>query len=288
MHKDNQRYRLIQLVWLTELFLAFTAGKVYLEGYAGDSLVILSAAILMIGILAMVHFHKLTLATGTFGVLLTSMVLTIMWTSAGIRDNATLGLPGILIFVALTGGLRFIAPIVAIMIVNMFLMVWYGNNNHDFPPVQALHNYSSAFDLSLILTLSGYAVYSLAIDNLNLLSGLASEVQKVEKSRHELDYLANHDALTGLPNRAAAEKHFLDVKKQLDNRDSRQFALFFVDLDEFKEVNDTLGHDMGDQFLIQISKHLLKILRHSDRIFRIGGDEFLVYVEDYGSVENLI
>ena len=87
--------------------------------------------------------------------------------------------------------------------------------------------------------------------------------------QHLLKTLANTDALTGLLNK----RYFDDVRRSLLNR-SQAFGLFYLDLDRFKPVNDTYGHEMGDKLLQQIAKRLQGCVRSTDYVFRLGGDEF--------------
>jgi diguanylate cyclase (GGDEF)-like protein/PAS domain S-box-containing protein len=97
-----------------------------------------------------------------------------------------------------------------------------------------------------------------------------------------LSYQANHDALTGLPNRTLA----MDRLKQDLSRAKRRHqrvGVMFVDLDHFKDVNDVLGHEYGDQLLKMVSQRLLDCLRESDTVARLGGDEFLVILPELDS-----
>lgn len=108
------------------------------------------------------------------------------------------------------------------------------------------------------------------------LAGIAIESRvSEEKIRH----LAHHDGLTGLPNRFLFSE-YLDIALRNANRYEKKFAVFFIDLDKFKEINDTFGHDAGDQVLREISKRLRSSLRVTDRIARMGGDEFYVLIEE--------
>jgi diguanylate cyclase (GGDEF)-like protein/PAS domain S-box-containing protein len=99
----------------------------------------------------------------------------------------------------------------------------------------------------------------------------------IERKRMEqrLEHIAHHDSLTGLPNRLLFMEH---VTKQLarSRRDKTLLALLFMDLDHFKQVNDTLGHNIGDMLLIEASARIKSCLRDSDMIARLGGDEFTI------------
>jgi diguanylate cyclase (GGDEF)-like protein len=101
------------------------------------------------------------------------------------------------------------------------------------------------------------------------------------RGRARIDYLASHDALTGLPNRAMFNE-VLNVTIQTALRYQRMFAVMFIDLDRFKLINDSLGHDAGDQLLQEMSARLKNCLRASDVVARLGGDEFVVLVQELG------
>ena len=109
-------------------------------------------------------------------------------------------------------------------------------------------------------------------------TGRARALRVVHNQTGELRHQALHDALTGLPNRAL----IMDRIEQLLARSRRQGtsgAALYVDLDEFKNVNDTLGHGMGDRLLVAVSNRLQTTLRDADTIGRMGGDEFVVLVD---------
>lgn len=89
--------------------------------------------------------------------------------------------------------------------------------------------------------------------------------------QHELENLANTDALTGLFN-----KRYFEKMMEIRDEKKKPYALFYMDLDFFKPVNDTYGHEMGDKVLKEVAKRLLKCIRSNDYAFRIGGDEFML------------
>ncbi len=103
--------------------------------------------------------------------------------------------------------------------------------------------------------------------------------------RHEIEqqiaYLAYHDSLTGLPNRALLAEH-LELSLARARRQSASVALLYLDLDDFKLVNDSLGHAAGDELLCQIAMRLADRRRETDLLARQGGDEFLVLLSDVG------
>ena len=105
----------------------------------------------------------------------------------------------------------------------------------------------------------------------------------LSENEKRLHHLAHHDALTDLPNRLLFEDRLKQALSKA-RRSHRQVALFFLDLDHLKEVNDNLGHDYGDLLLIDIAKRLRKCVREGDTVARMGGDEFLVLLEDIESI----
>ena len=109
---------------------------------------------------------------------------------------------------------------------------------------------------------------------------LSLEIQKRREMEKELEHQAYHDALTKLPNRSLFIDR-LDQAIKLANRSQTILAVLFLDLDNFKEINDSLGHDTGDQVLITIAQRLNANLREMDTIARLGGDEFTLIVSDF-------
>lgn len=113
----------------------------------------------------------------------------------------------------------------------------------------------------------------------NHLLAVLSSITERKKLENELHQLAFYDKLTGLPNR----RMFLDHLNQLirfSHHNNQSFALFFMDLDNFKYINDSLGHEAGDELLTQIAAKLKEIFRSSDMVTRLGGDEFTVIIEN--------
>jgi diguanylate cyclase (GGDEF)-like protein/PAS domain S-box-containing protein len=107
------------------------------------------------------------------------------------------------------------------------------------------------------------------------LDALAEQVEHEEANR-QIEILAHYDSLTGLPNR----RHFMDaLEKKIREHTAAKgagFAVLFIDLDNFKDINDTLGHVVGDRFLVMVGKRLRSSVRESDLVCRLGGDEFVV------------
>ncbi|MDR3491984.1 MAG: GGDEF domain-containing protein [Gammaproteobacteria bacterium] len=108
---------------------------------------------------------------------------------------------------------------------------------------------------------------------------LANDLLKANKS---LKILATQDSLTNLPNRQFFNEQLLTTIN-LAKENNTQFALLFLDIDHFKTINDTLGHDAGDQLLITVGERFQRILNNIGLVFRLGGDEFVILVENTDS-----
>jgi diguanylate cyclase (GGDEF)-like protein len=116
---------------------------------------------------------------------------------------------------------------------------------------------------------------------------LQEEVRQHQLSAERVEYLAYYDSLTTLPNRSLFSK-LLNQAISLARREKKELAVLFVDLDRFKNINDTLGHEAGDLLLKEVAKRLQGCLRESDTVSRLGGDEFVVLLpalRDAGDIE---
>ena len=109
--------------------------------------------------------------------------------------------------------------------------------------------------------------------------GISREITKEKLAENRVRFLASHDALTGLPNRLMFSQLLADAIRNAQ-RDGASFAVLFIDLDHFKFVNDTLGHDAGDKLLQQISSRFCDALGPAHALARLGGDEFVVLLQD--------
>jgi len=124
-----------------------------------------------------------------------------------------------------------------------------------------------------------------------MLSGVSAHAAQL-RSRvlsHAADEEAAHkDFLTGLPNRLAFNRRLTDRLSRLMQSDGSDFAVFYFDLDHFKTINDTKGHEAGDQILIETAKRLRDVTRHDDFVARLGGDEFILIAESFDSKDAVI
>ncbi|MDD0844974.1 putative bifunctional diguanylate cyclase/phosphodiesterase [Pseudomonas sp. Gutcm_11s] len=127
-------------------------------------------------------------------------------------------------------------------------------------------------------------VVELDPDGQRRMAGSQTDISARKMVEHQLQHAARHDPLTGLANRLRLDELLKQTLQQLAKPGARQAALLFVDLDRFKLINDSLGHHSGDQVLVEVGRRLQHCLRPGDHLFRFGGDEFVVLLNDLASM----
>lgn len=135
----------------------------------------------------------------------------------------------------------------------------------------------SSSDETMLLSLADYA--SVALDNAMLYDRAQQEIGERRRVEDQLRYDNMHDRLTGLMNRVAMLGRIHLSLERLERQPDQSFAILFMDIDRFKDVNDSLGHLLGDQLIIATGQMLNHIVRPTDAVARLGGDEFVVLLE---------
>ncbi|MDD5249912.1 MAG: bacteriohemerythrin [Rhodocyclaceae bacterium] len=110
--------------------------------------------------------------------------------------------------------------------------------------------------------------------------GLLTDITEASRVMEKMEYMAHHDFLTGLPNRSLLEDRLRQALGRAA-RNKSKFAVMFIDLDKFKSVNDSLGHEVGDLLLKEVTRRVRACLRATDTVSRQGGDEFVLLLEDF-------
>lgn len=115
---------------------------------------------------------------------------------------------------------------------------------------------------------------------------LFSDISKIKDSSAKIEFLAHHDPLTNLPNRLLLKAR-LNKSIEKANELQQRLAIFFIDIDNFKIINDTYGHSIGDNIINLVANRLSKNIRKNDTISRIGGDEFIIVIEDILEISDI-
>jgi diguanylate cyclase (GGDEF)-like protein len=120
-------------------------------------------------------------------------------------------------------------------------------------------------------------VYAI-VESSHDITSLIHAQEALQKEADQMAYRASHDVLTGLPNRRLFDDR-LDQAIARATRSSSLISVVFIDIDKFKDINDQLGHQTGDEVLVGVAKRLTHCLRASDSVARLGGDEFILLIE---------
>ncbi len=124
-------------------------------------------------------------------------------------------------------------------------------------------------------------------DETEYMVAVLTDISEIKSSQVRYEHLATHDVLTGLPNRRLLEERLRQAVAKAQ-RHNYSGVLFFLDLDRFKTINDSLGHGVGDRLLYQVASRLIRVCRIEDTVARFGGDEFVVLVDDIRHQEQAI
>ncbi len=218
---------------------------------------------------------------GAVVLLLTSlfaMVSGLMWHNGGLRDTSLLAFPCMLIFAAMLGTRRLYFGLLAAMLAMILLLLeagLHGWKNTELPPL----SYNTFVDLASVLFVTSVVAWLMASDMHAALDAVHAHNAQMAATQERMEIMATHDALTGLPNRSLARDRF-EQAAAAARRGEHSVAMLYLDLDNFKNVNDTLGHNSGDTLLKQVSGRLSSLLRNADTVARLGGDEFLLLVPE--------
>lgn len=180
-------------------------------------------------------------------------------------------------------------PVFSALMLCMFLnLSYYFFVTNDIQETLSIHKWPLL--LLVGLCVAGYGTIFHALAKFTTLSALEEETERLHETTLQLERFANHDMLTGLPNRRCFFER-LERLVRMSEQERTTFALLYLDLDGFKEINDTHGHEFGDSILVTVGNRLVKSLKETDFVARLGGDEFAVlveHVEGRHSVQNLV
>jgi diguanylate cyclase (GGDEF)-like protein len=172
----------------------------------------------------------------------------------------------------------------AAIIISIFIVILAVGLAHIFRPL------ATAADHAIRMTSGELPLAPLPVardDEVGHLTAAFNRLlEKLMASRAELAQMANHDPLTGLPNRLLLADRMHQTLAR-SNRNGKGLAVLFLDLDDFKPINDHLGHEAGDLALIEIARRLSSVVREADTLARVGGDEFVIVISDLDTTRDV-
>ncbi|MCW9017482.1 MAG: diguanylate cyclase, partial [Kangiellaceae bacterium] len=278
--------RLLQILYATEVALMIIALQRFMLGTWGQSLIVIGVAVSLISVYLAAKKGKVDLGATILLCVLTLAITFFMWRYEGTKDETLLAFPSILVFAVIIGNRYLFSLLLIFMLANIF-MIGYLNDEQIYINELSPTNLDSAVLVCVILMLVGFSIWILSSDLRSVLEKLSRENLRVLRSQKQVKKLLHHDALTNLPNRILARDRFEQALLQ-SKRDGTLVSIMFVDLDNFKNINDSLGHTVGDNFLVELSKSLVSCLRKSDSVCRLGGDEFLIVLERLKSKQEIL
>ncbi len=216
---------------------------------------------------------------------MTAVVSVSLWTSQGLYSGALLSYPVILIVAGMVSRLKLFVALLLFMLASIAAITWAAMSGwQTFVPTPI--GLGRMVNVSCILLVCSCAVWILANDLRQTMQRLQQEIMRVKTSEANFTHLAQHDALTNLPNRLLVSDRVEQAIGQA-RRYQRRAALLFLDLDNFKTINDSLGHDAGDQLLKDVAARLQDAVREMDTVSRQGGDEFLIVLTNVADLDDI-
>jgi len=216
---------------------------------------------------------------------LMGMVGLLMWQNGGLRDTSVLTFPCLLVFAAMLGTRRLYFGLFVTMVALVAIVLvantsgWHVNK---LPPLSI----NTFVDIVAVMFVTSVIAWLMSNDMHHALDALHTQNAQMAQTQARMELMATHDALTGLPNRSLARDRF-EQAAAAARRTGHRVAMLYLDLDNFKNVNDTMGHSSGDTLLRQVSDRLSALLRNADTVARLGGDEFLLLVPEVVDVDGV-
>ena len=269
-----QQRRLRQILWAIILAL----GIVTLLSFSRGAYISVAVEILAIGLLFQAfrwnERGQLAHATALMVATLMAVLCALMAVSEGLFDEAVMAFPALLVFASMYGSRRLFVLLMGGMLAVLVLLVAL-HQTGMLRSVADPFNLGRAVILATILAVTGFFVWLLSGDLRQAMAQLEAEKQALITSHERIEVLAHRDTLTLLPNRTLAKDRLAQLLLQ-SQRERSMVAVMFLDLDNFKTVNDSLGHTTGDRLLCLVAERLSASLRASDTLARLSGDEFLI------------
>ncbi len=272
--------RLVQAIWATCIAICATAiPDICAQRWRNLPPLFVGVAAMAVALL-LVRAGRRNGAVAVMLASLFAMVSLLMWQNGGLRDTSLIAFPCMLVFAAMLGTRRLYFGLFAAMTAMIALLLVVNTNGwhvNRLPPLSI----NTFVDLVAVLFVTSVIAWLMANDMHSALEAVNAQNAQMAATQQRMEIMATHDALTGLPNRSLARDRF---EQAAARRGEHSVAMLYLDLDNFKNVNDTLGHSSGDTLLKQVSERLGTLLRNADTVARLGGDEFLLVVPEIDDV----
>lgn len=273
--------RLMQILRVTQAALLLVSILTISEQRYSDAIVILITGVLLFSVDWAIHKLRPLLGATIFLVSLTLMLSYLAWVGSGIRDTALLGYCGVLIYAAMLSNKRLLVFLLSIMAAVLLLNAYVNDYDIYHNQIEPI-NLISGITTTVILIVIGCVIWMLTHDYRMALDELARENEFVKTAKSHMEHMVLHDPLTGLPNRIMAQNNF-DKIMHAAQAQQQLLGLIFIDLDNLKPINDSLGHQAGDEILKEVALRLLSYTKKPDLVCRYGGDEFIVFMPNISS-----
>ena len=276
--KSKLNKRLVQVLRATQLALVLVAiNTIFLSKY-NNTIILLSTATFLFTVDWAIYKKNISLASSILLITLTIALSYFAWIGNGIRGTAMIGYCGVLIFAGMLGNKRLLIGLMAFMIAMCAFITYcnvFGIHINDLEPI---NGFSGAIVI-IVLCVIGFSVWLMAYDYRSALDDLKYENSLVHDAKLKIEHMAMHDQLTELPNRNMARQTFQEAFENAEEK-NQPLAVIFIDLDNLKPINDSLGHQAGDAILKEVSRRLNEIANKQHIVCRYGGDEFIMILQD--------
>ncbi|MGE4365840.1 putative bifunctional diguanylate cyclase/phosphodiesterase [Thermomonas sp.] len=270
----RQRRRLCQVLWLLVGAFVLVIGINLASGaYRTAEMEGLIASLLLVALPIAHRSSRGAVALAAVSLLLGLIVLIVH--NQGLYDEAVLALPALLLFAGMFGSRRMFLGLAAVVLAAIVALFFLHQGGLVVSQPLVPMDWRRPFVIGLILTVTALFVWLIVRDLDATVRQLEEEKEALEQSHAQIEILAQRDSLTSLPNRALAKDRLTHLLTQA-RRNGGMVAVLFLDLDNFKTINDSLGHIAGDALLCQVADTLRDCVRESDTVARVSGDEFLI------------
>ena len=279
LFQRQQQRRLQQILWaLVSVFGLLIVMNLFTGRFRSAGLEGLIVSLLALAM----HWNVREQAARAVALTVATLMLglcVLMINNQGLYDEAPLAFPALLLFTGLFGFRRMFWVLMCSMLAVVALLFFLHRADvfHSAPVVPL--DWRRPFVISLIVLVTGLFAWLLTSDLGRTMLQLETEKRALEESHARIEVLAQRDSLTGLPNRALARDRLAHLLRQA-RRSGRMVAVMFLDLDNFKTINDSLGHAAGDDLLCQVAAKLRACVRETDTVARVSGDEFQILLGD--------